>query len=136
CLSLMGVLSSMYLLHVLLTGKSGLTQVPQVVTLILGLTLLVACAWSWRQTWQLGVRAHGDGRAFLLAHAPLLWVYAGLGLVLLVGSLLGSTGINLVILIHVAAWLVFVGHQLGKRPPVHTWNPWTWVRSTSLGFLT
>lgn len=136
CLSLMGVLSSMYLVHVLATGKSGLTQVPQAVTLILGLSLLVACAWSWRQTWRLGVCAHGDGRNFLLAHAPLLWVYAALGAVLLVGSLLGSTGINLVILIHVAAWLVFVSYQLGKRPPVQTWNPWAWVRATPIGFLT
>lgn len=136
CLSLMGVLASMYLLHVVATGKSGLADVPQTLSLIVGLLLLVAVVWSWRQTWRLGVKAHGDGRLFLAAHAPLLWVYAGLGAVLLVGSLLGSTGINLVIVIHVAAWLVFVRYQLAQRPPAPSWNPWTWMRSSPVGFLT
>jgi Ca2+/Na+ antiporter len=136
CLSLMSVLAAMYLLHVVISGKSGLTHVSQTLVTVLGLVLVAACAWSWRQTWRLGVNAHGDGRLFLQAHAPLLWVYAGLGLVLMVGSLLGSTGLNLVIIIHVAAWLVFIRHQLAARPLACTWNLWTWLRSTPAGFLT
>jgi hypothetical protein len=132
----MGLLLLMYLLHVAITGKSGLENCPRALMLGLSVLLLIACTWSWRQTWLLGISEHGDARSFILAHAPLWWVYLGIAAVLLLGSLLGATGINLVIVIHVASWLVFVHYQLGAHGCQAVTGPWSWFRRTPTGFLT
>jgi hypothetical protein len=81
-----------------------------------------------------GRRLHGTLPALLAAHAPLLVVYAGLLAVLLLGGLLGSAGFNLIILLHVTAWLVFVRHRLRARPAAAR-GAWAWLRGTPSGFL-
>lgn len=101
-----------------------------------GLGILMACcAGSWWWSCHLGRVAHGRMRLALAVYQPLLLVYAGLFTILVVGSILGSAGLNLIILVHVTAWLVFAFHQLGKRPAPPTMNPWIWARSTPTGFL-
>jgi Ca2+/Na+ antiporter len=105
--------------------------------LALGIVLLAAASvWAGTRTLRLGCRIHGDVRSVLAAHQPLLVVYGGLLGLLLLGVVLGSVGFNLIILVHVTAWLVFVYHQLKKRPPVPARNLWTWLRATPAGFLT
>jgi hypothetical protein len=64
-----------------------------------------------------------------------LIVYAGLTGVLLAGSLLGSVGFHLIILIHVSAWLVYVAHRLSQQPVAQRPTLWTWCRTTPVGFL-
>ena len=53
----------------------------------------------------------------------------------MLGAFLGSVGLNLVILVHVAAWFVSAHYHLGRRPTLQTGNPWTWLRGTPTGFL-
>lgn len=80
-------------------------------------------------------QTHGSLAAALAAHAPLVAVYGGILLVILLGALLAGTSFNLIILIHGGAWVVFVSYQLRRRPRPAKLNPWTWVRHTPGGFL-
>jgi hypothetical protein len=81
-----------------------------------------------------GRRLHGDLPGLLSAHAPLFVVYAGLLGLLLLGGLLGSAGFNLIILLHVTAWLVFVRHRLRGRCAAGG-GVWAWLRGTPAGFV-
>ena len=65
---------------------------------------------------------------------PLLAVYGATFALVVVGSFFGSVGLNLIILIHVTTWLVFVTYQL-RKSPVRPDNLWTWLRRTPAGFL-
>ncbi|MBI2807363.1 MAG: hypothetical protein HYX68_20470 [Planctomycetes bacterium] len=68
-------------------------------------------------------------------YRPLLTVYAALIGILLVGSLFGSIGTNLVILIHALTWFVCMLRRLSDNP-VQATGPWSWLRQTPAGFLT
>jgi hypothetical protein len=84
-----------------------------------------------------GAGKHPGGAAELLrAHRPLLLVYGGILAVLVVGGVLGSVGFNLIILVHVMTWLVFVHHQLRRKPAAGRLTWWGWLRSTPVGFVT
>ena len=106
---------------------------------LLGGGLLAGCAASAWSTW-LCQRRHG---IVLRDFAPLLAVYATIGAVLTVGSLLGSAGFNLIVLIHVMAWLVFVRHRLSSGSPsplrergAGVRELWAWLRTTPAGLVT
>lgn len=136
CLLFVSVLGSAYLVnglvfdrHQLLTHASPHLFVGGL--LALALTTGAAC---WRLHRE-ALREHGAFTAFSDAYRPLLSVYAGILAILVLGSLLGSVGFNLLILIHVTSWLVFVSYRLSRRPTAAS-NLWGWLRHTSGGFLT
>jgi hypothetical protein len=68
-------------------------------------------------------------------YQPLLMVYAGLLAILLVGSVFGSVGANLVILLHGMTWLVCTHRKLGERN-FEVKGLWSWLRNSAVGFLT
>jgi hypothetical protein len=78
---------------------------------------------------------YGSAREATGLYRPLLAVYAGISSILLVGSLFGSIGANLVILVHGCTWLVCTYRQLGERN-AQAVGLWSWVRQTPTGFLT
>jgi hypothetical protein len=120
--------------HALAEKHTSLDQVPPgALALAVGALGLFSVAAGYRYV-QHGRHAYGGLRPLLAAHQPLLTVYGALLLILMVGSPLGSAGLNLIILVHVTAWLVFTVHQLSKRPPVPIKNLWGWLRSTPTGF--
>ncbi|MCI0680568.1 MAG: hypothetical protein L0Y71_00570 [Gemmataceae bacterium] len=93
--------------------------------------LIVACIAGGWATWSC-VRRHG---IVVRAYAPLLCIYAVIAGILVAGSLLGSVGFNLIVLIHVTAWFVFVRRRLADRPtPARNWR--AWLRTTPAGFIT
>lgn len=92
-------------------------------------TMLVGCRFLR------DVRAsHGGLDSFLTSHLPLVAILSSIYGILTFGSMLGSLGLNLIILLHVTTWLVHVHHQLGEKPRT-TKNFWTWLRHTPAGFL-
>src|SRR5262245_19639833 len=92
--------------------------------------LIAACAASGWATWNC-VRRHG---IVVRAYAPLLCIYATIAGILVAGSLLGSVGFNLIVLIHVTAWFVFVRRRLGDQPATPR-TLWAWLRTTPAGFI-
>jgi hypothetical protein len=111
------------------------TSAPHVVLpLIVAVLLALGVALAARAL-KVGAAVYGDGASALAAHRPLLAVYAALFAILLLGSLAGSAGFNLIILLHVCAWLVFVRSRLALRPGEVT-GLWSWLRGTPAGFVT
>jgi hypothetical protein len=101
-----------------------------------GWAVLAATAlWTARRAWKTGVAQFGSRGDFLAATGPLLRVYGTMYALLVAGSLLGTVGLNFVILMHVTSWLVFVQHQLSKHP-VRPRGLWDWLRHTPAGFVT
>lgn len=131
-LMLMTVFAIIYMFHG--TVQERLQRVvnePERLLPFLAGGLVAACATSLWATWSCQ-RRHGIA---LRDIAPLLAVYATIGGVLTIGSLLGSVGFNLIVLIHVMAWLVFVRHRLGNSgEEPQSW--WTWLRTTPAGLVT
>jgi hypothetical protein len=131
----MGVLVLAFVLHGGAVERAArYTSMPVPATLAVALVLLGCGGWAAALALRRGRALYGSAAAALAAHRPLLVVYATILAILLLGSLLGSTGFNLVILLHVCAWLVFVPHQLGKHPRVSR-GVWSWLRSTPTGFV-
>ncbi|MCI0737810.1 MAG: hypothetical protein L0Y72_02110 [Gemmataceae bacterium] len=97
--------------------------------------LAAAALWTCRRAWKLGVNLYGSREGLVAATGPLLRVYGVMYAILLAGSLLGSVGLNFVILMHVTSWLVFVQYQLAKHP-ARARNLWDWLRRTPAGFVT
>ncbi|MCS7045910.1 MAG: hypothetical protein NZO58_06105 [Gemmataceae bacterium] len=101
----------------------------------LTLALAAACGLGWLQTCRLARAAAirlGD-------YAPLLAVYTVIAAVLLGGSAFGSVGFNLLVLIHVMAWLVFVRQRLHDHAAAAAGAPrslWTRWRYSPSGFVT
>lgn len=93
--------------------------------------LVVACAVGGWATWTC-IRRHG---IVLRAYGPLLSIYATIAGILVAGSLLGSVGFNLIVLIHVTAWFVFVRQRLAQHSAMPK-NWWAWARTTPAGFVT
>jgi hypothetical protein len=129
-------LGAAYLTYVLVTNKrTPLDQIPSWVlasTLLLGGLLVVGC---FVQLVRLSARDFGDPYALFQQYRPLLFVYGALLAVVFLSAPLGSTGINLTILIHVAAWMVFVHYQLSQRRRSPHVSFFGWFRSTPTGFL-
>jgi hypothetical protein len=124
-----------YLFHGLVTDKpAALHRVAPALLWAMASLLVGGCAMGIYRYLAEGRRVGGCIQSLLQAHRPLLLVYAGIVLILLFGAPLGSTGFNIVILIHVTAWLVFVGHRLHDAGPAT--NVWRWLRSTPAGFWT
>jgi hypothetical protein len=94
-------------------------------------SLVILGAGGWFTTWQCA-RCHN---IVWRDYIPLLAVYASIAGILTVGSLLGSVGFNLIVLIHVMAWLVFVRQRLGAGNTAPR-NLWAWLRMTPAGFIT
>jgi hypothetical protein len=145
CLGMMAVLAIAYVTHIEITAKrTALERAPE--WLVPGAISLVLAA-SVFMLWRLRALARQAGsslRGVLTAHMPLLLVFGGILGVLLLGSPFGSTGLNLIILVHVTAWLVFVHYQLAKKPATPPLPPlargswgglWGWLRGTPTGFL-
>lgn len=134
-LLLMTVLVGMHLMQGHWFEKSQmLVQIPGPCLLISWSLLPVATLCAAVRAWQLGLGHFGSATNLWRGLSPLLSVYGTLFLLLAAGSLLGSVGLNLIILIHGFTWLVYVHGQLHKRP-IETSNPWTWLRRTPSGFL-
>lgn len=132
---MMTALTLSYLAYITLVEKmTPLDQLPPGVVPAIVALLLLASGYTVYRCLQTAYRVHGSLQAFAFAYQPLLMVYAAILAILLLGSTLGSTGFNLIILLHVVAWLVFVPYQLGKRSGPRACNPWAWLRSTPLGF--
>jgi hypothetical protein len=136
CLVLMAVLAITYVAHIELTNKqTALDRGPDwLVPGAVGLLLLGAAGMLWRLR-RLARQAGSSLRGVLAGHLPLLLVFGGILLVLVFGSMFGSTGLNLIILVHVTAWLVFIHYQLSKRPAKEVRGLWQWLRGTPTGFL-
>jgi hypothetical protein len=131
-LTLMTLLASAYAVHGRIIDRlDTIVESPAewLALVIAGVTLV--CLASWRSTARF---AHRHG-VIWSDYAPLLAVYATLGVLLGVGSLFGSFGFNLIVLIHVAGWFVFTYDRLAQRPQVPR-RGWAWLRGTAAGFLT
>lgn len=87
------------------------------------------------QTARMAISAYGSIVEAAAVCRPLLAVYGGLIAILIVGSLFGSVGANLVIMLHGVTWLVQTTRRLHERaePPTSLWS---WLRGTPNGFLT
>jgi hypothetical protein len=135
-LGMTSLLCGGYLLYGLTVKHHPLlvTIPPVLYGLAVGLAA-VATLWLVRRAWQLARRQHGSLREALVIHSPLVVVYGGLIVVLILGMAFGAASFNLIIIIHAGAWLVFIYHQLGQQPVLSSWNPWTWLRRTPTGFL-
>jgi hypothetical protein len=135
-LLLMTLLAGVHLVHGLWRRQTPILLDADAGPLLVGWTgLLIATILVGQRAFRLGRELHGGLGEIAVLYAPLLRVYAAILAILLLGSLLGSVGLNLIILLHVAAWLVFVHHQLGRSPPP-TADAWAWLRRTPAGFLT
>ncbi len=96
--------------------------------LLVGGCCLASGASAWA-TWRC-VRRH---QIDLASYQPILAVYASLAGILILGSLFGSVGFNLIILIHGMTWLVFVSQRLRGAPSPPGW--WAWLRRTPAGLI-
>jgi hypothetical protein len=136
-ITFMTLLGASYAVYVQAAGKpTALDHLPPAALPLFLTTLFMAGAWSWHRVFQKAREIQEDARLLLITHLPLLLVYGGILGILLAGSFFGSTGFNLIILIHVTAWIVFVSHQLGNRPRREKSGLWNWLRRTPAGFLT
>ncbi|MBL8795115.1 MAG: hypothetical protein JNM56_14495 [Planctomycetia bacterium] len=134
-LGLTTLLTAGYLLHGFLKGKIAVES-PWMQGCLLGaltVLLLASLATGFRAL-RLGCRLYGDPAGIVTAHRPLLLVYAGICAILLLATVVGSVVFNLIILIHAAAWLLFLRVQLGQRPAPARFGLWSWLRGTPLGF--
>jgi hypothetical protein len=133
-MTLVFVLAGGYFVNGLLKQHASVTETPVAFLLIGMLALASVAAWMLEKTGHTAIREYGSLHACAGTHGPLLFVYGSLFTILLIGACFGSAGLNLIILIHVSAWLVFVHYQLGRRAqPLGGW--WTWLRSHPTGFL-
>jgi hypothetical protein len=144
-LSLMAMLATAYALHGRILDKlETAVATPEAWLWALVAGVWLVCAVSWRLTCRFA-RRHD---VVWSDYRPLLNVYAGIALLLGVGSAFGSFGFNLIVLIHVAAWFVFTYDRLAQREaqgegavnnnerPSSRRSLWTWLRTAPAGFLT
>jgi hypothetical protein len=129
------LLTVFFLGHALVGRNAALARLPLAVVVAGPALLMLVTVTAVRGALVRARALHGTVAAFAAAHAPLLTVYAILTVVLTAGSLFGTTGLNLVILIHTAVWIVFTCHQLRRRPAPARGSLWGWVRGTPAGFL-
>jgi len=99
--------------------------------------LLISCIAlaSFTHTLRLARSLYGSMSEAVTLYQPLFAVYAGLLIILILGSMLGSIGPNLVILLHGMTWLVYSYRRLRESNAPVT-GVWSWVRNSPNGFLT
>ncbi|MGQ0614402.1 MAG: hypothetical protein ACT4PV_11755 [Planctomycetaceae bacterium] len=79
----------------------------------------------------------GGVRAFLQGHRPILRVFAGIFLLILIDLVLYGK-IRALVTLHVTAWYVFTVQMLDRRPAAASAPRtlgWTWMRTTRAGFV-
>jgi hypothetical protein len=104
--------------------------------LLVGWLILTGAALVWMATTvRLARTLYGSLREAVGIYQPLFAVYAGLLIILIIGSMLGSIGPNLVILLHGMTWLVYSYRRLSESEAPVT-GLWTWLRHSPVGFLT
>jgi hypothetical protein len=131
-LCLLTALTLGYVLHGLHRGK--LPAGAALTLAVGGAGLALAGAWAVRRAMRLCAEVHGGLGAALQAHRPLVVVYGGICLILVLGAVGGSGAFNFIILIHAGAWFWFVYAQLARRPAPAGRNLWAWLRGTPAGF--
>jgi hypothetical protein len=135
-LVLMAALAAFQITRGHLLGRSALLQqLPTPWLLAAWLCLAVAAGYAVFLTLQNARALYGSLPEVVALYRPLLAVYAGISTILLVGSMFGSVGANLVILIHGLTWLVYTCRKLNERNAEVT-GLWSWLRGSPIGFLT
>jgi hypothetical protein len=135
-LLLMATLAGFQIIRGHLLGRSAmLVEMPTPWLLGAWASLGVLAALATYRTVCCARNVYGSVIEAVHLYRPLLAVYAGISTILLIGSLFGSVGANLVILVHGLTWLVYTHRKLSERP-VHATGLWSWLRSTPTGFLT
>lgn len=130
------LLTAGYLLHEIVSGKIAVETTAFQGMLLGGVAMLMlVSAVATGYALQLGCRLYGDVGGTLAVHRPLLLVYAGICAILLLAAVCGSVVFNLIILIHAAAWLLFICRQLRQRPAPAQGSVWSWLRGTPVGFV-
>ncbi|HZZ82084.1 MAG TPA: hypothetical protein VFE62_26530, partial [Gemmataceae bacterium] len=135
-LLLIATLAGFHLLRGHFLGRSAMLVELPTTWLVAGWTALVAGAVvAVGRTIRCAQRVYGSVAEAVIVYRPLLAVYAGISIILLIGSMFGSIGANLVILVHGSTWLVCTYRRLGEREAIAT-GPWSWLRTSPTGFLT
>jgi len=135
-LGLTTLLTAGYLLHGHISGKIAIESATIQGSLIGGLAILLLCSvGATIHALKLGCQLYGDVSSALAIHRPILLVYAGICAILLLAAVGGSVVFNLIILIHAAAWLLFLRKQLKQRPAPVRFGLWSWLRGTPSGFV-
>ncbi|MBI1831992.1 MAG: hypothetical protein HYR84_11140 [Planctomycetes bacterium] len=135
-LSLMAALAGFQILRGHLLGRSPLIQQASTTWLLAawGVLTLLAVIAVWHTASQIRTQ-YGSVQEIVSHYRPLLAVYAGISTILLVGSMFGSVGANLVILVHGLTWLVCTHRKLSERNDPVT-GLWSWLRNSPTGFVT
>jgi hypothetical protein len=135
-LTLMALLATFQIMHGHLFGRSPLLHdFPTAWLVTAWLLLCVAAGLTVVQTVRRARTLYGSVQEAAGLYRPLLAVYAGISAILLVGSLFGSIGANLVILVHGLTWLVCTHRRLSERN-LNVTGVWSWLRNSPTGFLT
>ncbi len=135
-LLLMALLAAFHILRGHFLGRSAMLQEVPTAWLLTGwmfLFLLAGCALS--RTMRVATLLYGSVMDAAALYRPLLAVYLGISAILLVGSMFGSVGANLVILVHGLTWLVCTYRKLSERKTNVT-GLWSWLRESPTGFVT
>ncbi|MSQ95853.1 MAG: hypothetical protein EXR98_15040 [Gemmataceae bacterium] len=138
CISLLFItlLASLQFLRGHLLERSTILQQISMAWLYGGLLIaVVLTAVAMLNTMGRARSIYGSLHKAVVVYQPLLVVYAGLIAILFIGSLFGSIGANLVILIHGMTWLVCTQRKLGERN-AEVRGLWSWLRDSPAGFLT
>jgi uncharacterized membrane protein YagU involved in acid resistance len=134
-LVLIATLAAFHILRGQLLGHSPLLQELPTLWLLIGLSFLSLLAnYAVIRAIRQARSLYGSLQEAVLLYRPLLLVYAGISTILLVGSMFGSIGANLVILVHGLTWLVCTHRRLRERNTVAT-GLWAWLRGSPTGFL-
>jgi len=117
-------------------NRSGMLNEIPIEWLILGWLLVSCIAAIWMgYTVRLARSLYGSVREAIGIYQPLFAVYAGLLVIMILGSLLGSIGPILIILLHGMTWLVHSYRRLAESDAPVT-GIWSWMRNSPTGFLT
>ena len=134
-LSLMATLAASYFVRGHLGRSALLQQVPMIWLLSAWLGVALAAGYALILTLRKARSLYGSVAEAVCVYRPLLAVYAGISAILLIGSLFGSVGASLVILVHCLTWLVYTHRRLRERHAEVT-GLWSWLRGSPTGFLT
>ncbi len=132
----MATLAAFQILRGRLLGHSAILHDASTGWLLIAwLVLSVLAAGSLVHTMRTARTLHGSIQETVAVYRPLLAVYAGISIIMLIGSLFGTLGAHLVILVHGLTWLVCSYRKLNERRASVT-GLWSWLRDSPTGFLT
>ena len=135
-LGLMTILAAFQIVRGHLLGRAPMLHDVSTTWLLLGwMGLAVVAVYATVRTLHSARMRYGSVADMVAQYRPLLAVYAGISAILLVGSLFGSGGANLVIMVHGLTWLVCTHRKLSERKMPVT-GIWSWIRNSPTGFLT